>query len=135
MATVATEKKTILIVEDDKNILSFLRAGLICTGYDVISASNVGEALDLLESERPDLVVLDTVMSTADGLDILQKVRNVSSLPVIAAGHEEATARTALDLGADEYISKPFLPGVLRKMIKDMLNDWPFPFCLEHPAG
>jgi|WetSurMetagenome_2_1015567.scaffolds.fasta_scaffold112430_2 two-component system, OmpR family, KDP operon response regulator KdpE len=134
MTTVAAEKKLILIVEDDVNILSFLRAGLVCTGYDVIAASNGDEALRLLESERPDLVVLDAVLSAADGLDILRKVRNVSSLPVIAAGREEATAEAAMTLGADEYIGKPFLPGDLRRKIKELLNDWPFPFCLEQPA-
>jgi two-component system KDP operon response regulator KdpE len=135
MTTIAAEKKLILIVEDDANVLSFLRAGLVCTGYDVIAAKNEGEALRLLESERPDLVVLDTVLSAADGLDILRKVRSVSSLPVIVAGHEEATAKAALDLGADEYIGKPFLPGELRKKIKEVLNSWPFPFCLEQPAS
>jgi DNA-binding response OmpR family regulator len=135
MTTVAAEKKLILIVEDDANVLSFLRAGLVCTGYDVIAAKNEGEALRLLESERPDLVVLDTVLSAADGLDILQKMRNVSSLPVIAAAREETTAKAALGFGADECIGKPFLPGDLRKKIKEMLSDWPFPFCLEQPAG
>jgi DNA-binding response OmpR family regulator len=134
MTTIAMEKKLILIVEDDKKVLSFLRAGLICTGYDVVTANNENDTLRLLESERPDLIVLGSERPAANGLDLLRKVRRVSNLPVIVAGHEETTAKAAMDLGADGFIDKPFLPGELRKRIKETLNNWPFPFCLEQPV-
>lgn len=102
--------RTILIVDDEKQIRRFLRTGLSVHGYDVIEAESGAEALKLAPTRSPDLVVLDLQLGDMDGLDVLQRIREWSSLPVLilSVRNREIEKVKALELGADDYITKPF---------------------------
>lgn len=103
-------KDRVLIVEDDKSIRNFIRAILEANHYDVIIANTGTEAYSLITSRCPDLVILDLGLPDIDGVKILKKVREWSGMPIIvvsARTHEKDKVE-ALDLGADDYITKPF---------------------------
>jgi two-component system, OmpR family, KDP operon response regulator KdpE len=100
----------VLLVEDDPAIRRFLRAVLPAKGYRLLEAITVAEALDKAARERPDLVVLDLGLPDRDGLDMLRELREWSAVPVVvlSARQQERDKVSALDLGADDYVSKPF---------------------------
>ena len=115
-----TIKDKILIVEDEKSISSFIKAILSSNGYDVISAATGGEACSMISSHCPDLVVLDLGLPDMDGMDIIQSVRSWTQLPIIvvsARSFEQDKVR-ALDMGADDYITKPFSAGELLARVR-----------------
>ena len=103
-------KKSILIVDDEVSILKFLRSNLDDKGYAVISASNGEEALHTIERELPDLIVLDVMMPKMDGFEVCRRLREWSQIPIImlSARGDEKDKVKCLDLGADDYIVKPF---------------------------
>ena len=100
----------ILIVEDEKSILKLLHTVLSANDYDVVEASSGAEALSLITSHCPDLILLDLGLPDMDGISLLGAVRKWSSMPiiVISARTHELDKVQALDLGADDYITKPF---------------------------
>jgi two-component system KDP operon response regulator KdpE len=100
----------ILVVDDEQPILRTLKRNLGGSGYDVITASNGEEALDQIETNLPDLVVLDLMLPVLGGLEVCRRVREWSQLPIIvlSARGEERMKVEALDLGADDYLTKPF---------------------------
>ena len=103
-------REKVLIVEDEKGISQFIAAALSSRGYEAIQAHTGGEALTIISSHCPDLVILDLGLPDMDGLSILEQLRAWSSLPVVvvsARSHEKDKV-TALDLGADDYLTKPF---------------------------
>ena len=104
------EKDRILIVDDEINICHFLSTVLSANGYDTITAQTGREACSLIESEAPDLVLLDLGLPDMDGTAVIETVRASSELPiiVISARMQESDKVQALDLGADDYITKPF---------------------------
>lgn len=101
---------TILICDDEKDIRSALRIYLTTAGYDVLEAENGRAALSMLEKTTPDLLLLDIMMPEMDGLSVLAEIRSRSSMPVImlTAKSEDIDKITGLNLGADDYITKPF---------------------------
>ena len=105
-----TIKDKILVVEDEKTISGLIKAILTANGYDVIVASSGSEAFSMISSHCPDLVVLDLGLPDMDGLDILRSLRSWTSLPVVvvSARSHERDKVSALDLGADDYLTKPF---------------------------
>ncbi len=105
----------ILVVDDEERIVNFLRSKLKASGYDVITAGNGVEALEQIEAQEPDLVVLDLLMPKMDGLEMLRELRSFSSVPVIilsARGADNDKIK-GLGLGADDYLPKPFNPDEL----------------------
>ncbi|MCJ7425613.1 MAG: response regulator transcription factor [Dehalococcoidales bacterium] len=104
------KKTRILIVDDELSILKYLRANLEAEGYEVLIAMDGAQALQTLEAELPDLVVLDIMMPEMDGLEVCRRLREWSQLPVImlSARDDESDKVQCLDLGADDYITKPF---------------------------
>ena len=106
---------TILIVDDDEQILDFLRPKLRGSGYNVLTASNGIEALEQAKAKEPDLLVLDLAMPRMDGFETLKEIRNFSAMPVIflSARGSDADKIKGLALGADDYLSKPFNPDEL----------------------
>ncbi|KPK92853.1 MAG: hypothetical protein AMJ88_09615 [Anaerolineae bacterium SM23_ 63] len=105
-----SKRHRILVVDDDPNILDFLSMYLGSEGYDVLTALDGQQALSVIEREVPDLVLLDIMMPSVDGLTICEQVREYSPVPIIiisALGREEQKVK-ALDLGADDYLTKPF---------------------------
>ncbi|MBC8145659.1 MAG: response regulator [bacterium] len=105
----------VLIVDDEPQIRRFLRQTLSSHGYTMIEAESGKQALQLISSERPDLVILDLGLPDIDGMDLLRRLREWASIPVIVlsvrANENEKIA--ALDLGADDYVTKPFASGEL----------------------
>ena len=105
----------ILVVDDEPQILRFLRTSLSANGYEVIEAAGAAEALRLATSASPDLILLDLGLPDGDGKEIIKKIREWSSLPIIvlSARAREAEKIEALDTGADDYVNKPFGMGEL----------------------
>lgn len=100
----------ILVVEDEETILDFLSFSLRKEGYDVITAREGTEAISLFHRESPDAVLLDLMLPTLDGLEVLKSIRTKSDAPVlvVTAKDEETDKICGLELGADDYITKPF---------------------------
>ena len=114
----------IMAVDDEQTILRLLSRTLEPEGYGVIVADNGRSALDLLEEHRPDLVILDIMMPGLDGFQVLNLIRQRSNIPVImlSARREMATRRDTLNLGADDYVGKPFHTGELVARIRAKLR-------------
>lgn len=103
-------KEKILVVEDDAGIVKFLKASLNASGYDVLAAKTGSSALVLIKSHCPDLILLDLGLPDMDGTKIIGSVRSWSTMPiiVISAREQESEKAKVLDMGADDYITKPF---------------------------
>jgi DNA-binding response OmpR family regulator len=115
---------TILIVDDEPRIRDFVRMNLELEHYHVEEASNGIEALEKLRDALPDLVVLDVSMPEMDGFEALRHIREVSTVPVImlTVRQSEADKIRGLDLGADDYLAKPFSPPELLSRIRALLR-------------
>lgn len=119
-----TSKIKILIVEDEQAIRNFISTALKANGYQTLEASNAKEALSMLPSHCPDVVLLDLGLPDLDGLEVLKDMRKWSGIPVIivsARGNEQEKV-DALDLGADDYITKPFGTSELLARIRTALR-------------
>jgi len=115
---------TILIVDDEPRIRDFVRMNLELEHYRVIEASNGLEALEELREHLPDLVILDVMMPEMDGFETLHALREVSTVPVImlTVRQSEQDRIRGLDLGADDYLAKPFSPRELLLRIRALLR-------------
>ena len=114
----------ILLVEDDKSIISNLTQFLAAEGYEVTRASGQTKALSMMEKERFDLVLLDISLSEGNGFAVCKAVKSNYRIPVIfltASGDEYSTV-TGFELGADDYIAKPFRPRELSSRIRNILR-------------
>jgi len=105
----------VLVVDDEPRIVKFLKLKLQASGYEVLTANNGLAALEQVRSQEPDLLVLDVVMPGMDGFETLKQVRAMSSVPVIVLSAKEASTDKirGLELGADDYLAKPFSPDEL----------------------
>lgn len=117
----------ILIVEDETDILELLRYNLNREGYKVLEATTGEEALAIVRKHTPDLVLLDLMLPKIDGLEVCRQVRGsaeTKTLPIImlTAKGEEADIVTGLELGADDYMTKPFSPRVLLARVRAVLR-------------
>jgi len=103
-------KAKILIIEDDQGILKFLRRGLTYEGYEVEVAEEGKQGLELAEEEPPDLVILDLMLPGMDGLEVCRRLRAEGDVPILmlTAKDETNDRVTGLDMGADDYMVKPF---------------------------
>src|SRR4030081_1258867 len=108
-------KKRILVVDDEQEITLVLRSGLAKHGYDVRVAGEGEAALELFQAWTPDLVLTDLSMPNMNGLKLCQRLREISTVPIIVLSvkGDEATKVEALDAGADDYVTKPFGMGEL----------------------
>jgi DNA-binding response OmpR family regulator len=115
---------SVLLVEDEENLASLVRAYLEQEGYRVVWAGSGADALHTLETEPVRLVVLDLNLPDLDGLDVCKQIRSRSSVPVVmlTARDEEADRLAGLDAGADDYIGKPFSPRELVARMKAVLR-------------
>jgi len=108
-------KKKILVVDDEKGLVNLMRLNLEQDGFEVVEACNGTQAIDKLRTTLPDLVLLDVMMPDLDGFTVLERIRDIGSTPVImltAKGEEDDRVR-GLELGADDYVTKPFSPREL----------------------
>jgi two-component system KDP operon response regulator KdpE len=109
-AGLATRGARILVVDDDRQILRVIRSNLIAHGYSVLEAESGEAALEAYARQHPDLIILDPGLPGIDGLTVIERIRAQSQLPIVilsARGDEPDKVR-ALDLGADDYVTKPF---------------------------
>ncbi len=116
--------KTILVVDDEPRIAQIARDYLVEAGFKVITASNGAEALSIARSAHPDLVVLDLALPRLDGLDVTRALRQDSNVPIImlTARVEESDKLVGLELGADDYITKPFSPKELVARVRAVIR-------------
>ncbi len=106
----SAKRLTVLVAEDERPLRDFVRRNLEVRGYQVLAAGNGLEAMALFNSETVDLVVVDLMMPHMDGLEVIRRIRQVSQAPVVvlSAMDEEADKVRALNMGADDYLTKPF---------------------------
>ena len=130
-------KDKVLIVEDEQSISSFISMILTANGYDTIIVNTGEEALTMISSHCPDLIVLDLGLPDMDGLEVLRSVRKWSSLPivVVSARNHERDKVEALDYGADDYLVKPFGTSELLARIQVQLRKGASPLSPVLRAG
>lgn len=118
------EERKILVVDDEPRMVQLISMNLKMEGFNVATAANGFEAIEKVTRELPDLVLLDIMMPDMDGFETLKKIREISSVPIIflSVKGEEYDRVRGLDLGADDYITKPFSPRELISRIKAVLR-------------
>ncbi len=118
------KKTRILVVDDELSIIKFLRANLEANGYEVLVAMDGTEALQTFEMELPDLVILDIMMPKMNGFEVCRQLREWSQIPIImlSAQGDESDKVKCLDLGADDYITKPFGASELIARVKAVIR-------------
>jgi two-component system alkaline phosphatase synthesis response regulator PhoP len=119
--------KTILVVDDEEDILELLDYNLTKEGFRVVRAASGEKALDLAKTEKPELVVLDLMLPGLDGLEVckhLRSERTTADIPIVmlTAKGEEPDIVLGLELGADDYVTKPFSPRVLSARVRAVLR-------------
>lgn len=114
----------ILVIEDDPPILELVTFHLEKEGYEVFQASDGRSGLERFESVRPDLVLVDVMLPEIDGFDLCRRIRKVSDIPIIilTAKGQEADRIQGFDLGADDYVTKPFSPRELVARVRAVLR-------------
>src|SRR5689334_3098270 len=120
----AAVKPRVLVVDDEPQILRFLRPSLGAAGYVVIEATNAAEALKRAAADAPDVIVLDLGLPDRDGKDVIRGIREWSKVPIVvlSARDREAEKIEALDLGADDYVNKPVGVGELLARLRAALR-------------
>lgn len=114
----------ILVVDDEERMVRFIRLNLEHDGFQVIEAYRGSQALELVRTQLPDLILLDIMMPDIDGFEVLRLIRETSNVPVImltAKGEEDDRVR-GLEMGADDYITKPFSPRELVSRVRAVLR-------------
>ncbi len=120
--------KKVLLAEDEKNVILGVRTCLDAVGYDVEVVEDGEEALNSVKREHPDLILLDLLMPKVDGFEVLKVLKGkkeTSDIPIIVltAKAEETDRQRAMDLGADNYMTKPFKPQELWDVLKSYLME------------
>jgi len=115
-------RKRVLLVDDEPGILKVISIKLRISGFGVITAHGGQEALNLLKTESPDIVLLDVIMPGIDGFEVLQQLRAFSKLPVIVFSARLENAQKALKLGANDFLAKPFDVEEMVKKIEKLLE-------------
>src|SRR5712691_1208532 len=120
----ATKPQLVLVVEDEASIASFVAAYLKNAGYAVRTTASGTEALKLVESEKPALVVLDLMLPDIDGVEVCKRIRQTGDLPVLmlTARDEDVDKIIGLEVGADDYMTKPFNPRELVARVRAILR-------------
>ena len=118
------ERKRVLVVDDEPRMIGFIRMNLELEGFQVIEARNGIEALKAVRTQLPDVVLLDVMMPQMDGFETLRLLREFSAVPVImlTAKSEEDDIVYGLELGADDYVTKPFGPRELSSRLRAVLR-------------
>jgi two-component system, OmpR family, KDP operon response regulator KdpE len=114
----------VLVVDDEVTILRFLKPALEANGYEMTTAGSVAEATKRIASESPDIVLLDLGLPDGDGKDVIRRAREWSDVPIVvlSARERETEKIEALDLGADDYVNKPFNVGELLARMRTALR-------------
>src|SRR2546427_3473909 len=120
----SSSTQSVLVVEDEASIASFVSLYLKNAGYEVRTASNGTEALASAQSEQPSLIVLDLMLPDIDGIEICRRLRQKSDVPILmlTARDEDVDKIIGLEVGADDYMTKPFNPRELVARVKSILR-------------
>jgi DNA-binding response OmpR family regulator len=125
-ATPVLERKEtarrVLLVDDDQRILNFLRLKLAVSGYEVITATTGEGAVDLFESQKPDIIVMDVLLPGISGLEVLKALRVFSDIPIIVISASTDNGEKAMRLGASGFMSKPLDPDEVVKNVQTILD-------------
>ncbi len=124
MADESTKKARVLVVEDDQTLSGVLKYNLSKEGYTVLSAADGAQALEVARYEKPDIILLDLMLPKLDGLEVCRILRKESSVPILmlTAKSEEVDRVVGLELGADDYMVKPFGVRELMARVRAMLR-------------
>ena len=116
--------KKILVVDDEKPISDIIKFNMVKEGYEVVTAFNGREALEMFEAERPDILILDLMLPELDGLEVARTIRKTSNVPIIvlSAKDSEFDKVIGLEIGADDYMTKPFSNRELQARVKAILR-------------
>ena len=116
--------KKILVVDDEKPISDIIKFNMVKEGYEVVTAFNGREALEMFEAERPDILILDLMLPELDGLEVARTIRKTSNVPIIvlSAQDSEFDKVIGLEIGADDYMTKPFSNRELQARVKAILR-------------
>jgi two-component system KDP operon response regulator KdpE len=117
------EKPLVLVVDDHRQVLRFIEIGLKLHGLDVITATSGKQALEIIKTQHPDIMLLDIVMPEMDGFEVLERLQAFDHLPVIAFSASIANYEEALKSGANAFISKPFNIDELTDKIRALLDE------------
>src|SRR4030042_2690932 len=119
-----TEKKKqrVLVVDDHPKVLRFIEIALRLPGFEVITTTSGSEALELVKSAKPDIVLLDIIMPGMDGFEVLKKLRDFTQLPIIAFSASPGNYHEAIHLGANDFMPKPFQSDEMVRKIKALLS-------------
>lgn len=118
------DKKTVLIVDDEQPIVDMLKFNLIKEGYNILEANDGETAVDIALNKKPDIILLDVMLPKLDGLSVCRKIKNSYNVPILmlSAKGEELDKILGLELGADDYITKPFSVRELMARVKANLR-------------
>ena len=116
------EKQCVLVVDDHPKVLRFIEIDLRLREFKVISTTFGQEALDLVKSAKPDIMLLDIIMPGIDGFEVLKELRTFSDVPVIAFSASPGNYDSAIQLGANDFIAKPFDADQMVGRIKQLLR-------------
>jgi two-component system KDP operon response regulator KdpE len=116
------KKKLILVVDDESRVLTFIEIDLKLRGFEVITTVSGDKALEIINTRKPDIMLLDMIMPGMDGFQVLEKLRGFSSLPVIAFSASPGNQDLAINAGANDFIHKPFDPDDMARKISVLLK-------------
>jgi DNA-binding response OmpR family regulator len=120
--TEAKKKKRVLVVDDHSKVLTFIEIDLKLRGFEVVSASSGKEAIEMVNSTKPDIMLLDMIMPDMDGFEVLKELRSFTDLPVIAFSASPGNQDPAIRLGANDFMHKPFDPDDMVRRIRVLLR-------------
>lgn len=116
------QKKLVLVVDDQPRVLTFIEIDLKLRGFDVITTTSCEYALEMINTKKPDIMLLDMIMPGMDGFELLSKLRSFSELPVIAFSASPGNQDPAINAGANDFIHKPFDPADMVRRITALLK-------------
>jgi two-component system KDP operon response regulator KdpE len=116
------KKQCVLVVDDHPKVLRFIEIDLKLRGFEVITTTSGSEALELVKSAKPDIMLLDIIMPEMDGLEVLKKLRDFTQLPVIAFSASPGNYHDAICCGANDFMPKPFQPDEMASRIRALLS-------------
>jgi DNA-binding response OmpR family regulator len=122
LVNTAAKRQLVLVVDDHPKVLRFIEIDLKLHGFEVITTSSGEEALKIVKSKKPDIMLLDIIMPEIDGLEVLKQLRSFSQLPVIAFSASPGERDSAMRLGAHDFMTKPFRPDEMVRRIEALLN-------------
>jgi two-component system KDP operon response regulator KdpE len=116
------KRQCVLVVDDHPKVLRFIEIDLKLRGFEVICTASSQEAIELVRSAKPNIMLLDIIMPGMDGFQVLEKLRTFTQLPVIAFSASPGNHDRALLLGANDFMTKPFDPDEMARRIKAILS-------------